>query len=288
MGPAGRPGWDADVAEDARYDDPDTDDPDDADAEEPARRAPLRPGMPAPLPASINLLVPIGTLLGWSAAPAHANGIGLLDPYETRAIVQAASRHPRTRWCATIINPDGTATAHACAPGQHPWTPPTPTTPAAPPPAAPPPGSPPPPPSPNGAGTPAPGESPNAAQLAHLHDLLRQLKLAPDPIARGQCDHRTAEDHYTPSRKLKHLLRARTETCDAPGCNAQAVYCDQDHTTPWPDGPSCQCNLGPKCRRHHRCKQAPGWQVEQPEPGIIRWTLPSGRSHTTSPTVYDL
>ena len=288
MGPAGRPGWDAGVAEDARYDDPDTDDPDDADAEEPARRAPLRPGMPAPLPASINLLVPIGTLLGWSAAPAHANGIGLLDPYETRAIVQAASRHPRTRWCATIINPDGTATAHACAPGQHPWTPPTPTTPAAPPPAAPPPGSPPPPPSPNGAGTPAPGESPNAAQLAHLHDLLRQLKLAPDPIARGQCDHRTAEDHYTPSRKLKHLLRARTETCDAPGCNAQAVYCDQDHTTPWPDGPSCQCNLGPKCRRHHRCKQAPGWQVEQPEPGIIRWTLPSGRSHTTSPTVYDL
>jgi hypothetical protein len=250
VGPAGRPGWD-------------TDDPDDADADEPARRAPLRPGMPAPLPASINLLVPIGTLLGWSAAPAHANGIGLLDPDETRAIVQAASQHPRTRWCATVINPDGTATAHACAPGQHPWTRP--------------------PPGPSG-----PGDSPNAAQLAQLHDLLRQLKLAPDPIARDQCDHRTAEDHYTPSRKLKHLLRARTETCDAPGCNAQAVYCDQDHTTPWPDGPTDQCNLGPKCRRHHRCKQAPGWQVEQPEPGIIRWTLPSGRSHTTTPTVYDV
>ena len=76
--------------------------------------------MPAPLPASINLLVPIGTLLGWSAAPAHANGIGLLDPDETRALVQAASQHPRTRWCATIINPDGTATAHACAPASTP------------------------------------------------------------------------------------------------------------------------------------------------------------------------
>jgi hypothetical protein len=243
-GPGGRPSRDADEAQNARYDDPD----------EPARRGPLRPGISAPLPANINLLVPIGTLLGWSAAPATANGIGLLDPVETRDIIQAASQHPRTRWCATIINPDGTATAHACAPGQHPWTPPP----------------------------------PDATQLARLHELLTRLKLAPEPIARGQCDHRNAEDRYTPSRKLKHLLRARTATCDAPGCNAQAVYCDQDHTTPWPDGPTEQCNLGPKCRRHHRCKQAPGWQVEQPEPGVVRWTLPNARTHTTTPTVYDL
>jgi Domain of unknown function (DUF222) len=252
-GPGGRPSWDA------------GDDPD-AGTDEPARRGPLRPGATAPLPANINLLVPIGTLLGWSTAPATANGIGLLDPAETRDIIQAASRHPRTRWCATIINPDGTATAHACAPGQHPWTPPPPTQ------------TPPP--------TPTP--APDATQLARLHELLTHLKLAPEPIARGQCDHRTAEGQYTPSRKLKHLLRARTATCDAPGCNAQAVYCDQDHTTPWPDGPTDQCNLGPKCRRHHRCKQAPGWHVEQPEPGVVRWTLPSGRAHTTRPTVYDL
>jgi hypothetical protein len=258
-GPGGRPSWDADEAQNARYDTLDTD--------EPGRRGPLRPGMPAPLPANINLLVPIGTLLGWSTAPATANGLGLLDPVETRDIIQAASRHPRTRWCATIINPDGTAAAHACAPGQHPWTPPPPPT------SAPP---------------PTPSPAPDATQLARLHELLTQLKLVPEPIAQGQCDHRNAEDRYTPSRKLKHLLRARTATCDAPGCNAQAVYCDQDHTTPWPDGPTDQCNLGPKCRRHHRCKQAPGWQVEQPEPGVVRWTLPNARTHTTTPTVYDL
>jgi Domain of unknown function (DUF222) len=312
-GPGGRPSWDADEAENACYDDP--------DADERARRGPLRPGMPAPLPAAINLLVPIGTLLGWSTAPAQANGIGLLDPVETRAIIQAASRHPRTRWCATIVNPDGTATAHACASGQHPWTPPPPQTPApgAPPPGAPPPGSPPPgspppgspppgspppapqpppavppggaappAPSPHGAGHPGRDDAPDPAQLTRLHELLEQLKLTPEHIAHGTCDHQHAEAHYTPSRKLKHLLRARTATCDAPGCNAQAVYCDQDHTTPWPDGPTDQCNLGPKCRRHHRCKQAPGWSVEQTEPGVIRWTLPNGRAHTTSPTVYDL
>ena len=235
----------------------------------PADRGPLRPGMPAPLPASINLLVPVGNLLGWSAAPAHANGIGLLDPTETRDIVQAASQHPRTRWCATIINPDGTASAHACAPGQHPWHP-----------AAPP--------------LPGPrqprrtGEAPDAAQRARLHDLLAELKLAPEPIARGQCDHRHAEPHYTPSRKLKHLLRARTETCDAPGCNAQAVYCDADHTAPWPDGPPTSATSDPSAEGTIACKQAPGWLVEQPEPGVIRWTLPNGRAHTTTPTAYDL
>jgi hypothetical protein len=96
------------------------------------------------------------------------------------------------------------------------------------------------------------------------------------------------ENHYTPSRKLKDLIRARTLTCDAPGCNAQALYSDLDHTTPYPDGPTDQCNLGPKCRRHHRAKQAPGWRVEQPQPGTTRWTLPNGRTHTTTPTTYDI
>jgi hypothetical protein len=28
--------------------------------------------------------------------------------------------------------------------------------------------------------------------------------------------------------------------------------------------------------------------VEQIEPGVVRWILPSGRTHTTRPTVYEL
>jgi len=107
------------------------------------------------------------------------------------------------------------------------------------------------------------------------------------PIARGSCDHRHREDRYTPGRKLKHLVRARTARCTAPGCGAQAFCCDIDHTVPWPDGMTCECDLGPKCRRHHRCKQAPGWRVSQPAPGIFRWTTPSGRAYTTTPTVYE-
>ena len=78
----------------------------------------------APFPATINLLVPAGTLLGWSAAPGWAGGWGLLDPDDTRDIVAAASQHPATRWCLTYTGPDGTAIAHACAHGQHPWAPP--------------------------------------------------------------------------------------------------------------------------------------------------------------------
>ncbi|HEY0935793.1 MAG TPA: HNH endonuclease signature motif containing protein, partial [Trebonia sp.] len=84
-----------------------------------------------------------------------------------------------------------------------------------------------------------------------------------------------------------HLIRARTALCDAPGCGAQAIYADLDHTVPYPAGPTDQCNLGPKCRTHHRCKQGPDWAVEQVEPGVIRWTLPSGRTRTTRPTRYD-
>ena len=70
---------------------------------------PASSGDPAPLPALINLLVPAGTALGWGTAPAQAAGWGLLDADETQAILQAAARHPRTRWCFTLTAPDGTA-----------------------------------------------------------------------------------------------------------------------------------------------------------------------------------
>jgi hypothetical protein len=38
--------------------------------------------------------------------------------------------------------------------------------------------------------------------------------------------------------------------------------------------------------RHHRAKQARGWQLIQPEPGTMVWITPSGRSYATGPTVY--
>ena len=238
---------------------------------------------PAPVPALVNLLVPLGTYLGWSAAPAQAGSWGLLDAAETRDITRAAARHPRTRWCVTLISAEGTAIAH----GQHPWiadlpaSAPHPARYAQPPPgpAAQPSASPP---------HPARHAHPPPETAAQLAALFRRLSLTFRPIAEGDCDHASAEEQYLPSRALRHLVRARTATCTAPGCLAQAVHCDTDHTTPHPAGPTCQCNLAPKCRRHHRCKQAPGWRVEQPAPGVMRWTLPSGRTHITTPTEYEV
>ena len=219
------------------------------------------PGPPAPFPALINLTVPAGTAYGWSSAPGEAGGWGLTDADETRRLLQAASAHPRTRWRVTLLAPDGTAAAHGCARGPRPWIPP-----------------------PEGGGT---RDGPGTRQAAALAAFLRDLNVTFTPIATGTCDHAGREDRYTPSRKLQHLVRARTARCTAPGCGAQAVHCDLDHTLPYPAGITCQCDLAPACRRHHRCKQAPGWQLTQPEPGVMIWTTPSGRSYTTRPTVYE-
>ena len=39
------------------------------------------------------------------------------------------------------------------------------------------------------------------------------------------------------------------------------------------------------CRHHHRRKQAEGWWLEQPEPGVLVWHTPAGRTYTTTPTL---
>jgi hypothetical protein len=218
--------------------------------------APARP----PVKTVVTLLVPAGTLCGWSAAPGEIAGFGLLDPQATRDMVQAAAAHPETRWCVTVIGADGTAAAHGCAPGPHPWTP---------------------------ASRDGPARAPTPDQQAsQVTELLRRLRVKLAPIAKGTCDHRHYSDRYVISRTVRHLLQARASRCTAPGCNRPAAGADADHTIAWPHGPSCECNLGAPCRYHHRNKQAPGWRLEQPEPGVMRWHTPSGRVHTTYPTKY--
>jgi hypothetical protein len=56
-----------------------------------------------PVKAVINLLVPAGTLLGWSSAPGEIAGFGVLDPQATREMTEAAAAHPETRWCVTVV-----------------------------------------------------------------------------------------------------------------------------------------------------------------------------------------
>ncbi len=44
----------------------------------------------------------------------------------------------------------------------------------------------------------------------------------------------------------------------------------------------------PLCRHHHRCKQAQGWSLAQPEPGVLVWRTPVGRTYATTPTEYPI
>jgi hypothetical protein len=125
-------------------------------------------------------------------------------------------------------------------------------------------------------------------KMLHLAEFLARLKIDFEPIAQSACDHQHAEPGYRASRKLRHLVMARDATCPAPGCGGSSRHLDMDHTRPWPAGPTDQCNLSAPGRHHHRTKQAPGWTLEQPRPGVFRWTTPSGRIHETRPTRYDL
>jgi Domain of unknown function (DUF222) len=216
------------------------------------------PGGPAPRPAPdagpslaalVTITIPLATYQGRSDTPGEADGYGPLDGDDARDLAAAAARHPRTRWCITALNPDGTAAAHACLPGRHP---------------------------PRGTGP--PGTGPPGILSTPL-----------TPVTRGPCDHAHAETGYRPSRKLQHLIRARNARCTAPGCGRPAARCDLDHTVPWDQGGiTCECDLAPLCRHHHRAKQAQGWHLKQPEPGLLIWHTPSGRTYATTPTDYPL
>jgi hypothetical protein len=223
---------------------------------------PHGPGTGGPsVGAMITITVPHTALAGDTGSLGEVAGFGILDHADTRDLVAAAARNPATRWCVTVLNLDGTAAAHGCGAGPRPW-----------------------PPGPRGQGPPGQGP-PGPMTLRGLQEFLKIKKLI--PVIRGPCDHARAEDRYRPSRTLQHLVRARNTTCTATGCGRRAARCDLDHTDPWyQGGRTCECNLAPLCRHHHRCKQAQGWQLEQPEPGVLVWHTPAGRTYTTTPTQY--
>jgi len=82
---------------------------------------------------------------------------------------------------------------------------------------------------------------------------------------------------YRVPARLRTFLQIRRPLCEWPGCGARAVRCDLDHDVAWPAGPTCPCNLGPACRRHHQVKQL-GWTKERLRDAGVRWTSPTGQS----------
>jgi hypothetical protein len=106
-------------------------------------------------------------------------------------------------------------------------------------------------------------------------------------LSTGTCAHQLQTPGYRPGTVLRHLVTIRHPACTRPGCRRQSARCDLDHCVPYDQGGrTCECDLHPACRGDHQAKQAPGWHVEQPEPGILVWTLPHGRRYTTRPEPY--
>jgi hypothetical protein len=195
------------------------------------------------------LIVPWDPGQGRPAGDADLPGFGTVDESDTMDLLAAAGQDPETRWCVTMTGPDGTAVAHGCAPGRHTLD--------------------------------------DIATGQTSQDVAARLKVKLAPIAKGACEHAHAEPGYRPSHKLRHLINARNTRCTAWGCGRPAAACDADHTTPWDDGGiTCECGLAPLCRYHHQVKQARGWLLEQPEPGVLVWTSPSGLTRTTRPSSY--
>lgn len=105
-------------------------------------------------------------------------------------------------------------------------------------------------------------------------------RILTDPATGSLLDYAT--DTHDPGAVLAGHVIARDQTCRFPTCTVPAEYCDLDHTTAHPDGPTASGNLGPPCRRHHRAKQA-GFHLHQHRPGVFTWISPTGRRHHVQP-----
>jgi hypothetical protein len=128
--------------------------------------------------AMVTITVPATAMTSDIGPPGELDGFGILDHADTRDLVAAAARNPATRWCLTVLNPDGTAAAHACAAGPRPWK----------------------------SGQWPPG----LLTVRGLQEFLNITALT--PVIRGPCHHARAEDRYRPSRTLSHLVKARNRT----------------------------------------------------------------------------
>jgi Domain of unknown function (DUF222) len=101
------------------------------------------------------------------------------------------------------------------------------------------------------------------------------------------CGHPGAVSSYRIPDSMRGLIEARDQTCRSPVCRQPAWRADMDHTIPYDlGGPTCRCNVSAECRHHHRLKQLKGWQLRQPQPGVLIWVTPARLTYTVEPDPY--
>jgi Domain of unknown function (DUF222)/HNH endonuclease len=202
------------------------------------------------LSGAVNLTLPLATLTGAADAPGELGGFGPITGHAAREIARSALGQPALRWCVTVTGPDGAPAGHGCATRARPLP----------------------------AGDPG---TPGTDGWT--------FTVTVTALARGHCAHERESSGYQPSPSLRHLIEIRSQRCGFPGCRRPAERCDKDHTIPYDQGGrTCECNLAPLCRYHHRVKQLQGWRLEQPEPGILVWVTPSGWKHIVTPDAHPI
>lgn len=99
----------------------------------------------------------------------------------------------------------------------------------------------------------------------------------------------TRTDTYTPTERMRRLLRARDRHCRFPGCRMPARNCDLDHNHDFARGGSTDVgNLCSLCEGHHALKHPDlddrwRWTAVQSPGGVITWMSPTGRVYTDTP-----
>ena len=205
-------------------------------------------GGPTRLTGTVNLTVPLATLLGITDAPGELGAFGPVTAHTAREIAAAAVGAQTIRWCVTVTGDDGTPIGHGCA-------------------------------------RPVRRRRRAGAAVTESGSWAFNVKLR--ALAAAECDHERESPNYRPPPSLWHLIQIRNQRCTHAGCRMPAAKCDNDHTLPYEKGGrTCECNLAPLCRHHHRIKQLQGWRLEQPEPGVLAWVTPSGWTYLTGPATY--
>ncbi len=240
----------------------------------------------------INLTAPAADMTEQASRPGEMRGAGPVDPWTIRDMTSQAARDARSTWCFTITDTHGRPVAHAC--GR-----PAPGDPARRRRKAREPGSTGPPGTTGRTETSGTTGPPGTATLTRIdrgppgsygtwryrqgdRDLIFEF----EDLA-GECDHRHRAPGHDPGRHLKHLTGVLNDECTFPTCRTPEHGSDYEHSKPWEQGGiTCLCACGPMCRRNHRGKQQHGWKVRGTgRPGWFTWTLPSGRTYTTGPTL---
>ncbi len=115
------------------------------------------------------------------------------------------------------------------------------------------------------------------------------VTVAVHALAADDCTHQREADGYRAPPRLRHVIQVRHRACVFPGCGRPASQCDLDHTLGYDHGGlTCECNLAPLCRAHHKIKQAAGWRLDQPSPGVLHWVTPAGWRYTVTRDMYPI